>query len=319
MSDADAPYVARTMTDALGAVPYLLGYHPSNDSVVALYLGADKRVQVVACADLALPATDIADQFGEVAAREQTAVMVVAGYGPRSAARTVDDVAGLLALHVPAVFPVLVTDGRYFCARSGCACTASAGVAFDPKATSAAAQFTVQGLVALPSREDMLALVEPDPAAQSAVETAIAALTGNPHAARPPLTALLEVAESGGRLTDEQVAHLAMLLTARDERDAAWLATSDKVWQRDLWLDVTRRVPSSLVAAPAALAAWTTWMRGEDPLALAATQRALAASPRDTMAKLIALSIKSGVSARTILQKWPAETLTGTVPRTERR
>lgn len=318
MSDPDEPYVVRSMTDVLGTVPYLLGYHPSN-SVVALYLSADKRVQVVACADLAMPITDTVNEFCAVAARERSEVMVIAGYGPRSAARTVDDVASVLALHVQAVFPVLVTDGKYFCARTDCECTAAAGVAFDPRATRAAAQFTVQGLVALPSRDDLIALVEPDPVAQSAIETAITTLAGNLDAGRPPLASLLEIAERGDRLTDEQVAHLATLLTSRDERDAAWLATSDKVWQRDLWLDVTRRVPSSLAAAPASLAAWSTWMRGEDHLALAAAQRALTANPCDTMAKLIAVSIKSGVSARTILEKWPAEATTRTASRTDRR
>ncbi len=316
MSDPDEPYVLRSMTDVLGTVPYLLGYHPSN-SVVAVYLGADNRVQVVAGVDLAMPATDIAEQFGEVAARQRSEVLVIVGYGPQ-AARTVSDVACVLAPRVQAVFPLLVADGHYFCLRRGCECPAASGIAFDPRATRTAAQFTVQGLVALPSRDDLLALVEPNPAAQSAIDLAITALAGNAEAARPTVASLLQVAECGDRLTDEQVARLVTLLASRDERDAAWLATSDKVWQRDLWLDVTRRAPSPFVAAPAALAAWSTWMRGEDHLALAAAQRALAANPRDTMAKVIITGIRSGVAARDILKNWPAPAIARAATRTQR-
>jgi hypothetical protein len=78
------------------------------------------------------------------------------------------------------------------------------------------------------------------------------------------------------------------------------------MWQRDLWLDVTRRVPEQYVAAPAALAAWCCWLRGECTLALAAVQRVVAVDPHYTLAHLIVTGLQAGVPARELVGHWPS-------------
>jgi hypothetical protein len=231
--------------------------------------------------------------------------IVVVGYGPGSARHTIIDIATELTDKVRRVRPLLVADGQRFCLEPGCTCPAVDGVDFDPTASRIAAQSAMHGLVALPSRADLIALVGPDRAAQAATQAAMPAPEQVLVTGGPALRSLMDQAKGGERLTDRQVAHLAAILTVRPIRDAAWLATTDHMWQRDLWLDVTRRVSDAYVTAPASLAAWCTWLRGEETLALAATSRAFKVDPKHTLALLIVTGIRARIPARDIVGTWP--------------
>ncbi len=66
-----------------------------------------------------------------------------------------------------------------------------------------------------------------------------------------------------------------------------WGRADGRIWQRDLWLDLTRRVPQAYVTAPANLAAWCAWRLGNMVLAGAALNRAAQASPGDPMTQII--------------------------------
>jgi hypothetical protein len=305
MSRSALPYTLRTHSDVLGLLPYLLGYHPT-DSVVALYTDADRRMQAGARADLSTPTAQIISHLSELAANLQADTVMLVGYGPRSARNTIIDIATALAATARVVRPLMVADGQRFCLEPGCDCPAVDGVAFDPTASRIAAQSAMHGLVALPSRADLLALVGSDRAAQANTQAAMPAPDQVVPAGGRALRSLMDQAKGGERLTDGQVAHLAIILTARPIRDAAWLATTDHMWQRDLWLDVTRRVPGAYVTAPATLAAWCTWLRGEETLALAATSRALKVDPKHTLALLIVAGIRARIPAHDIVGTWPA-------------
>ncbi|WP_158630761.1 DUF4192 domain-containing protein [Micromonospora inaquosa] len=287
-------FTVRSQAELLGLVPYLLGYHPEQ-SLVALFLKADRRVAVAARVDLAAPMAQVVEAFRDVADRTAAQTLVLVGYGNRDVAPTVTAAGDALAVHLTVSQTLLVITDRYFCLD--CPCDATEGVSFDAKATATAAQSTVEGLVALPSRDALLALTDPDPAQQAAVATAIAAL--QPTSDEPAaLRALLNRARNGHRLTVEQAARTAILLTDQHNRDTVRRATSGAMWERDLWLDLTRRVPGEYVTAPAGLAAWCAWQLGDETLALAAARRALTVDPQDRISRIVALAAGRHIPAR---------------------
>jgi hypothetical protein len=94
-------------------------------------------------------------------------------------------------------------------------------------------------------------------------------------------------------------------------QDAAWLALvlediriRDDAWSRmlpehckahlRLWTDLTTLARPGYVAAPAALLAFTAWQDGDGALANVALDRALADSPRYSMAQLLREALDSG-------------------------
>ncbi|MEV1109136.1 DUF4192 domain-containing protein [Micromonospora sp. NPDC049751] len=289
-------FAVRAPAELLGLVPYLLGYHPEQ-SLLALFMKADRRVAVAARIDLTAPTAQVVDAFRDVAERTMAQTIVLVGYGNPDAFSTVTAAGDALAAHLAVLQTLLVTRDRYVCLD--CPCEATDGVAFDATTTASAAQSTVEGLVALPSREALLALTDPDPAQQAAVAAAIAALppaSGGPAALR----ALLDQARSGHRLTVEQAARMAVLLTDQQIRGLARRAISGVMWERDLWLDLTRRIPDRYITAPAGLAAWCAWRRGEETLAIAAARRALAVDPQDRISRLVALAAAAHIPVRDI-------------------
>jgi hypothetical protein len=103
----------------------------------------------------------------------------------------------------------------------------------------------------------------------------------------------------GGQLTGQydELAWLGVALTDMRVRDDAW-ARMDPEFNADhqrLWLDLVRHLPSEYVPAPAALLAFTAWQAGEGALASVAIERALAADPDYSMARLIADALDAGL------------------------
>jgi hypothetical protein len=203
---------------------------------------------------------------------------------------------------------LLVSADRYFCL--GCPCPASAGLPFRPSTTAAAATATAQGLVALPGRDDLLALTVPDPTEHHRSAAALAAEDDERDLDRDlaHLSVCLAVASRRERVPTEHAAALAAALRTTAVRDAAWQATTGVMWQRDLWLDLTRRLPDAYVTAPASLAAWCCWLRGEDVLALAAAQRALTATPGYRMAAIVESAVHAHIPAHRVIDMWPPST-----------
>ncbi|WP_369138963.1 DUF4192 domain-containing protein [Modestobacter versicolor] len=93
----------------------------------------------------------------------------------------------------------------------------------------------------------------------------------------------------GQRLSDREVARLAWGLRDVDLRDRALaLALGDSAAAAEsVWVDLTRRAPAPLDAAPATLLAVTAWVRGDGALANVALARALDSEPGYTFAVLL--------------------------------
>ncbi|MFK3983090.1 DUF4192 domain-containing protein [Micromonospora sp. NPDC050397] len=302
------PFQMRTPEDLLGLVPYLLGYHPA-DSLVVLFVQADHEIRVAARHDLTTPATHVTDTIRAVAAREHSQSLIVVGYGPLSTSDAVAAIAADLTRHVPVAEAFLVTAGHYYCL--GCPCGASGGVVFDPTATATAARAAFHGIVALPGRSDLLALAKPDPVEQAAVGGEIAAIRSGGYPEPAKLAFYMDLAGDGVRLTAAQVAELGVLLRDKRLRARAWKATSGRMWQRDLWLDMTRRMPDAYVTGPGSLAAWCAWMRGEEAIAHAAVRRVLMVNPVDRLTLLIAAALDAHIPGFTVGAWPPATTPTG--------
>jgi uncharacterized protein DUF4192 len=109
---------------------------------------------------------------------------------------------------------------------------------------------------------------------------------------------LIERARAGGAPpTDAEVAWLGVLLVNLRVRDEAWVRIDDGEIGAHigLWRDVVRRVAEPYLAGPACLLAFAAWRAGEGALANLALDRALAADPHYSMARLLHELFVSGL------------------------
>jgi len=301
----------RSPADLLAAVPYLLGFHPS-DSVVLVALRG-KRVIFQGRVDIPDPdeVAGLVPYLAEIAARQNPTGVTLIGYGPHE--RVVGLLAALgaavTAFGVPVLDVLRVHEGRYWsmvCDEPSC-CPPD-GVAFDVAATAVAAAATYEGLVALPDRAALAASlaelagpgIEPelDAARDRLAELLGGGVRRRRAAARAAVREALDRYTAGGRLDDDELAWLVVLLTDGAARDDAWqrmLAVSPIAEHQTLWTDVVRRVPREYVAAPATLLALSAWRAGNGSLADVAAQRALSASPGYGLAEVVREALRAGV------------------------
>lgn len=301
----------RSPADLLAAVPYLLGFHPT-DSVVLVALRG-KRVIFQGRVDIPDPehVDDLVPYLAGIAARQNPTGVTLIGYGPPERVVGLLDALGgaVTAVGVPVLDVLRVHEGRYWslvCTEPSC-CPAE-GVEFDVAATAVAAAATYEGLVALPDRAALaasLALV-PGPGIEpelAAARDRLAGLSGGGArrrraAARASVREALDRYTAGGRLDDDELAWLVVLLSDDAARDDAWrrmLAVTPVTEHQTMWTDVVRRVPQEYVAAPATLLALCAWRAGNGSLADVAAQRALDASPGYGLAEVVREALRAGI------------------------
>ncbi|WFF02097.1 DUF4192 domain-containing protein [Micromonospora sp. WMMD964] len=324
----------RSPADLIAAVPYLLGFHPT-DSVVAVAL-LGRQIIFAARADLPEPSTDPAERARHLAGvirRQGAESATVVGYG--SADRVtpaVDAVRVALAAGGTEVLDALrVTEGRwwsYLCAEPDC-CPPE-GRRYDPSANPVTASAVFAGQVALPDRAALVAQVAPvDGPPREAVRAATAR-------AELRITELIEQAPEsdllGGRalrsagvaavraahrrqrrderLDDDEVAWLSLLMTHLPVRDHAWERTDGRDRDIALWTDVLRRAEPELIAAPGALLAFAAWRAGQGALAAVALERTLSLHPDYSLAVLLDDLLRRGVPPSE-LDGWPSVGMPG--------
>jgi hypothetical protein len=316
----------RSVGELLAVVPYLLGFHPA-DSAVVLGL-RDRQILLQVRSDLPAP-SDVpafAGYHADLFARQHATGAVLLGYGAGPAVTP-----GVLALGaafeargIPVLDAVRVEEGRYWsylCEEPGC-CPPE-GRPYDTGASSPlAVAAVVEGCVALPSREVLERRLAPvDGPARAAM--ADATLRANDR-----LTALVEKAprdlgrallragsttvdaavgcqRTGGRLSDDELAWLTVVLLYPPVRDYAWQSIGGDLGVHvGLWTEVVRRADPELAAAPATLLSFATWRAGEGAVASIALSRALAADPEYPMARLMSRALGGGLSPA----EWEAAT-----------
>jgi Domain of unknown function (DUF4192) len=309
----------RTPADLLASVPYLLGFHPADSAVVLALRGG--RVLFAVRADLPAEAAEIdslVSHVGAVVAEQGATAATVLGYGPRA---LVDPVVSALreafAGHGVRMLEALrVADGRYWsylCEDPAC-CPAE-GTPYDPTTTSVAAVAAYEGHAALPDRAAVARQVAPlgGPAREAMrqatlraearlVELLDAAALGDllggravRRAGEAAVADALACAAAGGRLSDDEVAWLSLLLAHLPVRDHAWEQVTDDGWQVEMWADLVRRVEPEFVAAPACLLAFVSWRTGHGALANLALDRALGEDPTYSMGLLLREALDRGL------------------------
>jgi hypothetical protein len=294
----------RSPADVVCAIPYLVGFHPSA-SVVVLGFGGSGDAYAVR---LDLTAADVLiEHVSGLVARRGSPHVVVAGYGPgERVTPVVDRVRGALARHGLRPHDVLrVENGRfwsYLCSEPGCCPAEGRPVGDGPVAAEAVAA----GLTALSDRAELVRSVEPvggEPMrrATERAERRLASRTEDEAVAegvRLVQTTLRRAAACPGPPpSDEEVAWLGVLMVSLRVRDEAWVRMNDgdvDVHIR-LWRDMLRRVREPYVPAPACLLAFAAWRTGDGALANIALDRALAADPRYSMARLLRELFISGL------------------------
>lgn len=293
--------------DVVSAVPYLLGFHPS-DSVVVLGLRRAKLVFHVR-ADL-LPREKSGPVETTEAARHLVWLLrvqaatgaIVVGYGEASrvtalALATASEVrgSGLTVIEL-----MRVANGRYWCYEcQDPACCPPEGHPVDIPSSLIAAQATLAGFTALPDRDALVkTLAAPAGpalgAAKVAVERARTRLAGrgDRDGDGSALTEAIRRYADGGRLTDDEIALLTVSL--KDDtalRDEAWSRVdapgSTISVHSALWTDVVCRCDPDLVVAPAVVLGYACWLLGDGVRAGIAIDRALAVDPECTAALLL--------------------------------
>jgi hypothetical protein len=322
----------RHSADLVAAVPYLLGFHPDHSVVLLAF-----RDRTLACASRGdLPDQDgqpepVACQLVTVALRQHATAVAVLAYGtPATADATVAAVRTAAERRGLVVRDALRVDaGRwwsYICDDPRCC--PPGGTPFDPSTSEISATCTFHGLPARASRAEVArqvaaptgpaldAILQATGRAWTRLSARLDPLPDGPAAATVRADGADAVAQAvqryatGGRLDDDEVAWLTVLLTSIPVRDAAWLAVRDTADHVRLWLDVTRRAEPDLAPAPASLLAFAAWRAGDGTLAGVALERALDEDPGYSMAKLLRHGLAQGLPP-SALDRWGAADTAG--------
>ncbi|WP_433127895.1 DUF4192 domain-containing protein [Micromonospora sp. CA-240977] len=337
MTSTPRPQLAvRSPADLIAAVPYLLGFHPT-DSVVAVAL-LGRQIIFAARADLPDPSADPVERARHLAGvirRQGAEAATVVGYGPPDRVTPAVDAvrAALSAAGLEVLDALRVTEGRwwsYLCTEPDC-CPPE-GRRYDPSANPVTASAVFAGQVALPDRAALVAQVAAmDGPARDAMRAATAR-------AELRLTELLEQAPAsdllggramcaagvaavreaqrrqrrGERLDDDEVAWLSLLMTHLPIRDHAWERTDGRDRDIALWTDVLRRAEPKWAAAPGALLAFAAWRAGQGALAAVALERTLGLHPDYPLAVLLDDMLRRGVPPSE-LDGWPSAGMPGVI------
>jgi Domain of unknown function (DUF4192) len=302
--------------ELLGAVPYLLGFHPEESLVI---IGLDEsKVIVTARLDLADIAGSrvVADTLAAIKRGQATAVVgAVFTETPvptEPIAADLDKHARGVGLDV--VDTLIVTGSRWrslVCRDTGCCPLDGTRLPTTPTVLDAVA--TYAGLTALPNRNALAEMFAPLPGRQDLTdqmehhhhEQLNAVLNAQQDSYdRSVIRALFtaqRAAEAGQLPTDAAVARYGVALQSYSVRDAAWLAVdAGRLTGIALWVNLARRLPNPYDAAPLFIAAWSTYRDGNGALAGIAAELALKSDRGYSAADLLLAALARGLDPRTL-------------------
>lgn len=305
---------ARRPADLLAAVPFLLGFHPE-ESLVALFLQAG-RVLLTARYDLGEP-TDL-DLADLVEQHRPSGLLLVAycadvGRG-RAALRAQADALDSRGREdgsepVDLVDLLLVDGRRWWSLACTAGCCPAEGTPYAPSEHPLSAEAVWAGLVARPDRASVVATVTgPDPddwdALRSRARPLEARLRGADRLRRQDALGRAVVdalPRLGSGLDDVACLELALLVRDTVVRDVACALVTREDARRHLalWLEVVRRTPPELAAAPLCLVGIAAWAGGNGTLLNACCERLAALDPGYSMGRLLA-----DVSRRALPPAW---------------
>jgi len=318
------------LSDAAGiltAVPYLIGFEPHDSLVVLALHGPRRRVGLTLRVDLdggppsalaAEVARHVATDLSGSAVRAAIAVI----YKGRGSDDQADAAAGssrsqlvtrlrsrLSAEGVRVLNVLHVQGGRWWsdapCQDPAC-CPPDGGLlpkagrpGAPPSSSLAAATLVADGRAVLPDRAALEQLLDADPAAdhvgvrQAMLECEGVDRTSTLRRLRPAARA----AAAGRRLSDVAVARLGAGLRAVPMRDEvlSLVIEPGAADLRELFIQLVQRLPPLDDAQVAAMLAWIAHAEGSGALANVAVERALAALPEHSLARLVDSALRQGL------------------------
>jgi Domain of unknown function (DUF4192) len=316
----------RGPADLVRTIPYLLGFHPARSLVlVGLHHGrvvVSARLDLVDLADPSVLSHSVAAMCrggasSFVGVVFDDAVVDAGGDVPLPwTGAALETVAAVEQAGAEIGDVLLVSAGRmwsYICDDSRC-CPPEGSVL--PAGSEVAAAATYAGLVALPDRATVAALLDPLPDIErdelvpllddAECEAAAAQRRGDherlDRGVKRALFAAARAADRPGataELPAEALARFGVALRRIPLRDAVWMAVDDgRLDGRPLWRQLARRLPGPFDAPALFLFAWRTWREGDGALAGMAAERALASDPRYSAADLLLAALSHAVDPR---------------------
>ena len=330
MPIGDLPTIRVTSpADLIEAVPYLLGFHPTESLVVVGFddsASAARQVVVTARLDLVPDGVDheALQSLVQVLLRSGTGAVTVVLVTNRLSGdpRRQPWFTGILRALTTELEPVglrvldalVASESRWWslcCGRPEC-CPPE-GTARSRQTSTVAAEATYAGLVALPDRQALLASLDgaPDhvrasllPALRRA-DQRLRELTdrnGVAQTRRGERAAVLRASgecRAGLQLSRRRLARLGSALQDLAVRDAIWLAVDDGSLVADELLEqLHSQLPPPYSAAPLFLIGWQLWRAGSGTLAAAAAERALQSNPGYSAAELLLDAVEAGMDPR---------------------
>jgi len=316
----------------IAAVPHLIGFPPEESLVLVGLCGPQSRLGLTMRADLPPDEPDRVPDVAELeplaqalhsdGASECLAMIMTETPDRDGLSPYLDLVANLdeaLSMrNVEASDIVLVRSGTwrsYLCVDPQC-CPAQGSVLPSPSG-ELAAYAAYSGAVVRDSRAALVALLAPDGAAVAATERALdhvcaemaqASASGASEAYRERIELVIDrrirslAAGHAGTLTHRDVARISVALIDRQLRDrvAGHCLTDSAAAAESLWIDLVRRLPSPLDAAPATLLALSSWARGDGAMANVALERALDSDRHYSLAQLVRTALDHALPPGTV-------------------
>ncbi len=297
--------LGRRPEELLPAVPYLLGYHPT-DSLVCLFFGADDEMRLSSRVDwdtTRLATHDVVATLSERAGNCDAHSVLIVAMDPQQ-----PDWEVLTHLCVGFLDRGLTIDWAGECragAWRGLECTDDCDRhVLDPQCVTVT-RLIAEGVAPAADRDEVTAEVT---AAADQLDDDVAVSVplhpGGLEAWRDEMIpACLAVLERGGALSDAEIATFAVGMSDIRVRDVVlWRLTcgghrpgiaDPQTWQ--VVSAVLRQAPGVTVAPVAAVAALVAWQRGEGTRAMAALPRAWAADPQHSLAELVYRCVDAAV------------------------
>jgi hypothetical protein len=307
MNPSPRALTARSPEDLLAIVPLVLGFHPE-ESLVMLTFAAD-RSAFHARVDLPPPEgrEEVVDLLRSAAVRNRVdrVLFVLYTADPEAAFELAPEVVVGFAEARIEILDLIRADGeRWFPLAGG---PDHPGHAYDISTHPFAAQGVYDGTVTHGSR---LALAESltGPTGDVALveqETPVALARVPALQRRAEARWLCEVLAAVDvprvDLSAVDTARLVVALLDIDLRDVAWshMSRANAADHVAFWTGVVRSTPDDFLAAPATLLAFAAWLAGQGALAWCALDRARAADPSYSLAKLVETALEGAVPPST--------------------
>ncbi|RSM70682.1 DUF4192 domain-containing protein [Kibdelosporangium aridum] len=304
----------RDTGELIAAVPYLLGFRPTESVVICVYAGAT-RAQLRLCLRTDIPTPDLyytlAEQLKDPVLRANScgvSVIIVCDGEVRppdslphkklvDAIGTVFASSGVL-LHHAFWVPAIEKNLTWWC-YTDLECN---GLVPDPTSCTLAATAAAMGAVTYDSKEDLRATLEPadrSPLAQRTerIEAALNLNQDEAHARQLLEDLIKEAREGTWTLSEERLVDLAVALSNVRVRDGCLRPEVTSIGHpiEQVWTELVRALPTPYRAEPACLLALTAFLRGDGVLAGVAIDVALQANPEHTFANLMRTSMDFGL------------------------